>query len=412
MKLLIKNFRCWEKTEFEFQKGKILLINGISGIGKSTIFESIYWCLYGKLRQVEPINKPNAKTYVEIILPWIRIIRSKKPNRIFVYYENQEYQGKTAENVIETEFGNTDQWLSACYIEQGKQNHFLNLNSFNKLELLNKFSFQDISPEEIINRINEDKKFFEDEIKNFQNKYDYHIKKFPNEDYHPELILNEKEFNNNEKDLNNYEKELKKLKLEKEKYIKDKIKLEEKTKRLNKIKNELIEPYKLPNWIYNIDEQLEKLNNIKEEIKLLENYKKYKPFIKKPETIYNDDDIKNIKENEKLYEYKFRILKNNSIKDENIENVINELKEKLKGKENNFLLEKKRELKEKLKKYDKIYKNCLNFVPEIEIEIKKPKEINLIEEKIEKLEEKIKNSLVCPECDNNLILKDDKLIKL
>ena len=157
MKVIIKNFRCWDKKILNFEKGKILLIKGKSGVGKTTLFESIYWCLYGKLRQVEPISKPNSKTSVEIILPWIKIIRSKKPNRIFVYISNQEYQGKSAEEVIINEFGDINQWLSSCYIEQGKQNHFMNLNSQNKLELLNKFSFHNISPEEILLQINKDK---------------------------------------------------------------------------------------------------------------------------------------------------------------------------------------------------------------------------------------------------------------
>jgi DNA repair exonuclease SbcCD ATPase subunit len=53
MKLYLTNFRRYDSVAFEFNDG-ITKITGESGAGKSTIFEAICWCLYGKVTDVTP----------------------------------------------------------------------------------------------------------------------------------------------------------------------------------------------------------------------------------------------------------------------------------------------------------------------------------------------------------------------
>ena len=48
MKIKAENFMCIEDGEYEFEDFKIYRLDGENGSGKSTVFKSIYWCLYGK----------------------------------------------------------------------------------------------------------------------------------------------------------------------------------------------------------------------------------------------------------------------------------------------------------------------------------------------------------------------------
>jgi DNA repair exonuclease SbcCD ATPase subunit len=62
MDLQLINFRRYDDKKFLFEEG-ITRLSGESGIGKTTIFEAIEWCLYGKLRGVKTMK--NGKTSSE-----------------------------------------------------------------------------------------------------------------------------------------------------------------------------------------------------------------------------------------------------------------------------------------------------------------------------------------------------------
>jgi DNA repair exonuclease SbcCD ATPase subunit len=49
-KLQLNNFLSYEETELSFVDGEKALIDGASGAGKSALFDSILWCLYGQGR--------------------------------------------------------------------------------------------------------------------------------------------------------------------------------------------------------------------------------------------------------------------------------------------------------------------------------------------------------------------------
>jgi DNA repair exonuclease SbcCD ATPase subunit len=67
------------------------LISGVTGAGKSTLFEAIRWCLYGTLRGIHPLNGPStAKTHVEIRFVWreylLTITRLRNPSHFELRY--------------------------------------------------------------------------------------------------------------------------------------------------------------------------------------------------------------------------------------------------------------------------------------------------------------------------------------
>jgi DNA repair exonuclease SbcCD ATPase subunit len=154
LKISLHNFRCWDDLTLNITLGSITLIKGSSGVGKSTIFQSIYWCLYGTLSLVSPNNSEKLNTSVSIELPYtlngveslLNINRQKNPKRLLLSHNNTIVEDKVAQSIINNIFGDVDLWLSSCYIVQGYRNKFLDYSNNSKLELLNCISFNQDDP--------------------------------------------------------------------------------------------------------------------------------------------------------------------------------------------------------------------------------------------------------------------------
>jgi DNA repair exonuclease SbcCD ATPase subunit len=157
----LQDFRCWPKLTLSFSIGKITLIKGNSGIGKTTIFSAVTWCLYGNLRYVAPNNNDKAKTSVSITFPshlngqpgHIHIQRTRNPARLILTHNQQIYEDQVAQSIINNLFGNYDVWLASCYINQGSRNNFLTAPNSGKMELLNTIAFADSDPSVYLQKV-------------------------------------------------------------------------------------------------------------------------------------------------------------------------------------------------------------------------------------------------------------------
>ena len=136
IKLTLKNFKCYQEKTFEFDKG-FVLIEGQSGVGKTTILQAIIFVLYGKGKNL----KMNGKTSCSVQLEYddLIIFRSKNPNKLVI---NDIIESEEAQNIINKKFGDTFDVTS--YISQTSLNSFILMNPVEKLEFLEKFAFNDI----------------------------------------------------------------------------------------------------------------------------------------------------------------------------------------------------------------------------------------------------------------------------
>ena len=407
MILKLENFKCHEYKTLDFGKEGLVLIEGSSGIGKTTILEAINFCLYGTGNKIVTEGKNKCK--VEIVMEDITITRTKKPNHLLV---NNMYEDEAGQSVINKKFGYC---FNICaYMSQDNINSFIYLSPLEKLNFLEKMSFTDvnltdikiktknllkerndillktISQMEIISKILEERieievvdfpikcniKNREKIIKNTQVTYNntkIYIKKINKK---LELLLSEK----HSLEITNTEINLKNQEYNKNKEELDKIIEEEKTiifEGDDMLKNyELILEKIISLRDLNIlrDKYNEDINNL-EQIKQLEIKEK-------------NDSISNIKDN--LWKKYDEDETNNMIKD--YKSLITDL----------FRI---KDINKNIKKYkvdeDKLLinkKSCENKKLELE---KKRKILNklILQQKIYK----------CPSCDKTLKLENDKL---
>lgn len=62
-KMFIHNFRIFNGLyELDFNNKDLIIISGPNGNGKSTIFDSIQWCLTGKIPAMMVVMKSKSST--------------------------------------------------------------------------------------------------------------------------------------------------------------------------------------------------------------------------------------------------------------------------------------------------------------------------------------------------------------
>ena len=172
MKVIITGFRCYDQGEFEFPNSEITLVSGNSGSGKTTIFEAIRWCLYGRLRNVYP-KSGSSNCQVQVTIPVssstnFTITRQKKPDRITVQSDGPDgsstWTDTVAQDMIIQTFGDEKLWLSTSYIKQKDRCLILSGTQKEKLQVLRTIALGDDDPDEYINTITNKAKELETSI--------------------------------------------------------------------------------------------------------------------------------------------------------------------------------------------------------------------------------------------------------
>lgn len=133
-KLTLKHFKNWEKKEIEFQEG-ISVIVGNSGIGKTSIFKSILFVLFGIGSKCQTFGKKNCSVTLET--PEIIIERQKGPNKLKIIYNEQILFDSEAQMILNTRFGK--EFPVSNYIPQKGYNSFMYMTSRDKLLYLESF---------------------------------------------------------------------------------------------------------------------------------------------------------------------------------------------------------------------------------------------------------------------------------
>lgn len=200
MKIEIQNFRCHENLVLEFPDSQISNLSGESGLGKSTVFEAIFWCLFHSNNTKIKSDKSVKNILVCLRLPGIIVTRTSTPCTLAVIINGIEYRDEAAQEKININFGNMEFFEVCSYNSQNTRNIFLNAKNENRLKIIEVFSALDASREQTIKKIETMAKNYEKQ-NNFGN---LEIEK---------KILDEKKIRNNWKSWTPEEKEKTKIKL-------------------------------------------------------------------------------------------------------------------------------------------------------------------------------------------------------
>ena len=139
MKITLKNFRCYENSEFDFGDKGVVLLSGPSGSGKTSVVLGIYFALFGTGNKLVSYGKLSCSVSIEF--DGMTITRSKRPNRLVVSTDTEEYEDEAAQSVINNKFGET--FETTGYISQNARDSFILMSPIEKLSFLEKFAFHD-----------------------------------------------------------------------------------------------------------------------------------------------------------------------------------------------------------------------------------------------------------------------------
>lgn len=144
--LEIVNFCNIEKKTINIDETGIILLNGDSGSGKTTIFNALTFVFYDHMgtscysksyENVKPISVKLTYSNGDIFY------RQKRKDVFIITYDNRTYQGEQAQELIQRLYGSMNLFLSSCYLMQDDKWFFLNLKNNEKLAVLQEIAESD-----------------------------------------------------------------------------------------------------------------------------------------------------------------------------------------------------------------------------------------------------------------------------
>ncbi|SNW62917.1 DNA double-stranded break repair ATPase [Orpheovirus IHUMI-LCC2] len=425
MEIELYGFRCHNHLIFRVHPGKITLLKGQTGIGKSTILLAVQWALYGKDRNVTNNQTTGTKKmYVKLLLMIegtpLLIYRQKNPGLIQIQYGNVIYEDKTAQDMIDNMFYDKDIWKSCCYIEQRCRNHFLNLSNAERMDLIYKLTFDagqdpmkyiekiDSKVRDLSSKISSDKTVFEYEKRAYMSRYEAFIPKINSVGIAAEKLLSIEYYNSLQQELGNIRTSvdgLRKLELDRSQLLGQKTQLE------YMHNQKVIELTRIPS-IDELDKRIESYIRKQEQ-------KDYRDFIVHEEIISKYPNIGSIDRNKNQTSYYDMIRSNNIAKEQNIVLDSNLESKKMEMKSRRDEIRKKRDIFNgeiyKLTAMQKQYVDACNLPEELRTKEGLDLEVGKCRKKLEELNERVQiaklcsQTITCPKCNTRLLFSTGQL---
>ncbi len=139
----MSNFRCHENKKIDLPEEGLVLLDGMSGQGKSTILDAFSYTLFGKPNKPYTFGKRTCQVTIYLKSLDMKIVRSSGPSRLLVYFKGEEYEGLGAQGIINTEICNINEFDYGCYIKQKSADSLVTMTPTQQLEFVQTMSFED-----------------------------------------------------------------------------------------------------------------------------------------------------------------------------------------------------------------------------------------------------------------------------
>jgi DNA repair exonuclease SbcCD ATPase subunit len=169
----LSNFKTYGKAEVKIPRNSTTLINGPSGVGKTTLMNAFLYAFYNAVNHPERFN--TQRCWVWIFIGDVIIYRQKSPGLLKVWVSGsehlqtlmtdekplpieggdksipygKEYTGEEAQNLINNRFGSQNLFLASSYLRQKEFSLFLSGTDAEKLALIKEISTKGCETDEL-----------------------------------------------------------------------------------------------------------------------------------------------------------------------------------------------------------------------------------------------------------------------
>jgi len=150
VKIVFKNFRQHTDREFILPDKGLILINGKSGAGKTTILKGIQQAFYDSVKKPYTFGLKTCSVTLE--MNNLTIYRQKGPSKLVV----NGFEDATAQSTIYSILNMTEpEFMASSYIQQKMESSLLTLSPADQLSFIEKLAFGENSPDIMKSKISE-----------------------------------------------------------------------------------------------------------------------------------------------------------------------------------------------------------------------------------------------------------------
>lgn len=146
MTLTLHRFRRVESLSVAFPVSGVMLLDGKSGVGKTTLLDAIQFVFYDNLgnscydRALRSVAGKKPPTWVSIDMPDGTFVkRQRRPNTLVYRDDHGELHDAAAQGAIDERFGDYVTWRAGCMIRQEQPCGFFVMSSKEKLSLFQNY---------------------------------------------------------------------------------------------------------------------------------------------------------------------------------------------------------------------------------------------------------------------------------
>ena len=220
LELEIKGFRCHVDFKYKWtENGTLNLLQGKSGVGKSSVFSAIYFCLYGGMQHVFSFGlSKTQKCFVKLKTDDVEVYRQKRPELLKTSFlsktkEKIELEDDPAQECINEMFGPKEVFQACCYIQQNTINPLLNASNAEKLAILNALSFSKDDPDVFLEKLDQNILFLDRDYKAkepaFKNQCELFSKEVADAKLDPSVMKSAEDLSKIQTSLENYKAQIK-----------------------------------------------------------------------------------------------------------------------------------------------------------------------------------------------------------